>query len=258
MKPDRTTYIGGSDVGKLMNGTDAERVELWLEKTGQAAPENLDWVIPVQIGSATEDFNTRYYEHITGETVTERQRFIRCPTHSFLGCTLDGYIESRNAVFEAKHVNAFADLSEVTARYQAQVHHQMMLRGCESAVLSIIRGTTEHHHFTVPFDPFYAELLKDRVAWFWACVAEMRAPHPLEPIAPPPVIAPTRKVDMTGNNAWAAVAGDWLGNREAAKRFDAAAKEIKAMCEADAAETHGHGIIARRSKTGALTIREMA
>ena len=49
---ERNKGLGGSDAKRVMDGA---WNALWLEKTGRAKPENLDWVIPVQIGQAVSD-----------------------------------------------------------------------------------------------------------------------------------------------------------------------------------------------------------
>ena len=61
---------------------------------------------------------------------------------------------------------------------------------------------------------------------------------------------------MTGSNEWAVNAGAWVDHEEGKRTFDAAAKGIKKLIEDDVKMAHGHGIIARKSKSGAITIRK--
>lgn len=81
------------------------------------------------------------------------------------------------------------------------------------------------------------------------------------PTAAPILAAPkpfgVREVCFTGNNVWAAAATDWLDNREAAKRYAGAVTALKGLVPSDAARAFGHGLEIRRSKAGALSIREM-
>jgi len=67
-----------------------------------------------------------------------------------------------------------------------------------------------------------------------------------------------REVCLEGSNAWAAAAADWLAHREAAKCHAAAVSQVKELVEPDVARAFGHGIEARRSKAGAVTIRELS
>jgi hypothetical protein len=67
-----------------------------------------------------------------------------------------------------------------------------------------------------------------------------------------------REVCLDGQNSWAAAAADWLTHRAAAKVHATACAQIKALVEDDVARAFGHGIEAKRSKSGAITIREFA
>ena len=51
---------------------------------------------------------------------------------------------------------------------------------------------------------------------------------------------------------------DWLMHREAAKTHAAPASLIKSLIEEDVTRAFGHGIEAKRSRSGAITIREFA
>ena len=66
-----------------------------------------------------------------------------------------------------------------------------------------------------------------------------------------------REVCLEGNNAWAAHAADWLIHRDAARKHQAATASLKDLVEPDVARAFGHGIEVKRSKAGALTIREL-
>jgi len=122
---ERRTRIGGSDAAAIVNG---DWLGLWLEKTGRAEPEDLSWVLPVQIGLATEELNLRFFEHATGHQVFGRGEVYRHPDHQYIGTTIDGLvlIEGAPAIIQAKHVNAFAKIEEVERRYFAQVQHEML------------------------------------------------------------------------------------------------------------------------------------
>ncbi|MFP5330114.1 MAG: endonuclease, partial [Alphaproteobacteria bacterium] len=91
---------------------------------------------------------------------------------------------------------------------------------------------------------------------FWECVTSGREPMPAA-IPTPPRPVGVREVCLQGNNAWAAAAADWLANRAAAKAHATAIRTLKALVEADVARAFGHGIEAKRSRAGAITIREL-
>jgi hypothetical protein len=66
-----------------------------------------------------------------------------------------------------------------------------------------------------------------------------------------------REICLEGNNYWASAAVDWLENRQAAKIHASATALIKGLVEEDVARAFGHGIEAKRSKSGAISIREL-
>ena len=65
-----------------------------------------------------------------------------------------------------------------------------------------------------------------------------------------------RLVYSSGIHAWASAAADWLETGKAAKTHAAACKTLKELLDEDVSRAFGHGIEAKRSKAGAITIRE--
>ncbi len=62
-----------------------------------------------------------------------------------------------------------------------------------------------------------------------------------------------RTVDMSGSNAWAEFANLYRLTRPAALDHDRAKTELKALVPEDAKEAAGHGVRAKRSKSGAIS-----
>lgn len=253
----RRTGIGGSDANIIMAG-DAERIfNLYLEKIGEREPEDLSWVLPVQIGQATEELNCAFYAYATGRQVTNRNSDFRHSTRDHMRCELDGFTvigTGDAAILEAKHVNTFSTIEEVVQRYMPQLHHNMACANVRHAVLSVFIGTQKHEIFEVALDDFYLAELLDAEADFWRCVEARTPPEGFQPIAAPVQFEKLRDVDLTGSNEWASFAADWLANKDAAKTFETAAKGLKKLVEPDVGRAYGHGICAKRNKAGAITI----
>lgn len=252
---DRRNWLGGSDFTRLMSGDDDKVMNLWREKRGESEPDDLSAVLPVQMGSFTEPLNLDWYELTTGNIVTceGEERF--SPDLNFVRITLDGMVDAKRAILQAKHVNAFAKIDDVVSKYQPQVQMEMHCAGVDLAILSVFIGTMKYDVVEVAADTAYQTDLLMAADHFWAAVKS--GEPPVAPKVDAPIITEFRTVDMTGNNEWASIAGDWLDNKDAAKAFDAAVKGIKKLVPDDANSTHGHGIDVARSKSGALTIREM-
>jgi hypothetical protein len=70
---------------------------------------------------------------------------------------------------------------------------------------------------------------------------------------PRPRIEAVRIVDMSSSNSWAELAGVFCRTRAAYLDHDAAKAELKKLMPEDAKEAIGHGIRAKRSKSGAIS-----
>ncbi len=256
----REGKLTASRVGVLMNGDDAALYDLWRECTGDPSyePPDLSGVWPVQLGNATEALNLEWYGRKTGHVPTRRGEVVTSQERPWAACTLDGWDANHPdgpAVIEAKHVGGFEPLNAVITRYMPQIHWQMYVTGCTLAVFSIIEGAKKPRLEDVPLDAEYlAELLR-RADAFWECVEKLQPPVAMPAIEAPKIA--TREVDMSKPNAWASFAADWLANQDAAKTFNVATKELKALVPDDAARTVGHGIEVKRSRNGALRIGEL-
>src|SRR5258708_28837854 len=88
---------------------------------------------------------------------------------------------------------------------------------------------------------------------FWRCVESGEAPHLFGVEPPRPRIEAVRIVDMTSSNSWAEFAGVFCQTRAAYLDHEVAKAELKKLMPEDAREAIGHGIPAKRSKTGAVS-----
>jgi len=253
----RHAGVGGSDANIILSG-DGERITaLWEVKRGEASGEDLSTKLPVMLGSWTEAFNRQWYERDTGLLVTDAGKVLVCDEHSWRRCTLDGYVPILNAVWEAKHTNAFTSSDEVVERYMPQLQHNMTVAQAERAVLSVIFGNAKWEVFEIAADWMYQEELLIAEARFWDCVCSGERPvH--APVPTPPKPVGVREICLGGSNSWAAAAADWLAYREAARLHGAAAATLKELVKPDVKRAFGHGIEAKRNKSGALSIRELA
>jgi predicted phage-related endonuclease len=229
-------------------------LRLWREKRGEVEPEDLSDNLVVQLGSVTEALNRLWYERNTSQLVTDVQRQVRHPVNRWMGATLDGMVAGTGAVFEAKFMLPWSFSEEAAAaKHMAQLQHNMWVVNAREAVLSIITGGGKWVEITLPADPLYQHLLITAERKFWRCV-ESGEPPRLFGIEPPrPRIAAVRVVDMSTSNAWAELAGIFCRTRAAFLDHERSKIELKALMPEDAKEAIGHGIRARRSKSGAIS-----
>jgi hypothetical protein len=258
-KPDRRQFIGGSDARIIMSPDEAALVRLWREKRGEAEPQDLSGNLIVQLGVATEDLNRTWYGRNTGRVVTDAQRWVRHPVHRYLAATLDGFVGDLDAVFEAKFMLPWSFSEEAAAeKHMAQLQHNMWVTNARSSVLSIITGGGKWIEMTIPADALYQHFLVTAERRFWRCVQTGQTPSPYGVEPPRPRIEGVRVVDMSESNSWAEFAGLFCATRSAFLDHERARFELKALMPEDAKEASGHGVRARRSKSGAVSFDLLA
>ena len=71
---------------------------------------------------------------------------------------------------------------------------------------------------------------------------------------PSPCLEAVRVVDMASSNTWAEFAAVFTRTRQAHLEHEQAKAELKGLMPEDAKEAIGHGIRAKRSKTGAVSL----
>jgi predicted phage-related endonuclease len=253
-RPDRRWFIGGSDARIIMGGDEAALLRLWREKRGEGEPEDLSGNLVVQLGTATEELNRTWYERNTGRRVTDVQRRVKHATIPWMAATLDGIVEGAEAVFEAKFMLPWSFSEEAAAeKYMAQVQHNMWVTHLRTSALSIITGGGKWVEITIPMDPLYLSVLVSAEKKFWRCVQSGEAPHLINAEPPRPRIEAIRIVDMNSSNSWAEVAALFRSTRGAFLDHERAKGELKALIPEDAKEAIGHGVRAKRSKSGAVS-----
>jgi predicted phage-related endonuclease len=250
----RRAFIGGSDARAIIGNDEARLIQLWREKRGESEPEDLSGDLVVQLGTATEALNRSWYERSTGRSVGDIQRRVQHSAIPWMMATLDGIVEGTGAVFEAKFMLPWSFSEEAAAeKYMAQLQHNMWVTHLRSAVLSIITGGGKWVEITIPMDPLYLSVLVSAEKKFWRCVQSGEPPHLINAQAPRPRIEAIRIVDMSSSNSWAEFAALFRNTRQAFLAHERAKSELKSLMPEDAREAIGHGVRARRSKSGAVS-----
>ena len=250
----RRDFIGGSDARIIMGSDEQALVRLWREKRGEVEPEDLSGNLVVQLGLATEELNRRWYEASTGQVVTDIQKKVRHPALRWMGATLDGRVQGSDAVFEAKFMLPWSFSEEAAAeKYMPQLQHNMWVMAARTAVLSVITGGGKWVEIVTHADPLYQHLIVTAERKFWRCVESSERPQlfGVEPLKPR--LEAVRIVDMTASNAWAEFAAIFTRTRTAHLEHEQARAELKGLVPEDAKEAIGHGVRAKRSKSGAIS-----
>lgn len=247
----RKGKMTASRVACLMTQDEAEILQLYKEFIGEAEPENLDDYWPAVLGSHTEALQILWYMKKSGR-VSMQGEVVTHPVKEWAACTLDGWDEDALCPIECKHVGGFEPTEIVIDRYQPQMQWQMWVTGAGYCALSMIKGAREPIVTHVDREQAYIDEMVERAEDFLMAVA-MREP----PVQLPPIVAPadaTAIVNMTGNNAWAIHAQDYIDHYEGAHKYEESKKLIKRLVGPSVKRAFGHGINVTRDIRGSLRI----
>jgi hypothetical protein len=171
-----------------------------------------------------------------------------------MAATLDGRVEATGAVFEAKFMLPWSFSEGAAAeKHMAQLQHNMWVVTARTAVLSIITGGGKWVEIATHADPLYQHLIVTAERKFWRCVKSGEPPRLFGVEPPKPRIEAVRIVDMRASNSWAEFAGLFRKTRQAHLEHERSKAELKALMPEDVKEAIGHGVRARRSKSGAIS-----
>jgi hypothetical protein len=246
-------FIGGSDARIIVGKDEGALLRLWREKRGEVEPEDLSGNLAVQLGLVTENLNRRWYQTQTGKIVTDVQMWRRHPTLRWMAATLDGRVDG-SEVFEAKFMLPWQFSEEAAAEKHApQLQHNMFVVAARNAVLSVITGGGKWVEIKIRADPLYQHLIVTAERKFWRCVETGETPTLFGVEPPKPRIEAVRIVDMASSNAWAEFAAVFSRTQAAHLEHEQAKSELKSLVPEDAQQAIGHGLRAKRSKSGAIS-----
>lgn len=250
----RRHFLGGSDARTIMGGDETALVRLWQEKRGEVEPANLADDLVVQLGLVTEDLNRDWYERNSGYRVSQCQAQKFHPKITWMAATLDGLIEETGAVFEAKFMLPWSFSEQAAAeKHMAQLQHNMMVVGSKTSVLSIITGGGKWLEMAIPADPVYQTAMMYAERAFWCAVSSGDLPSLFHAEPPRARIEAVKIVDMSTSNAWADLAALFRKTRPAFLDHERSKAELKTLMPEEARVAIGHGIRAKRSKSGAVS-----
>jgi predicted phage-related endonuclease len=251
----RKGHFTGSQANILMNGDAYKINDLWLMHTGDPRYVEADFteVWPVRLGETTEALNLEFAVMKHGPITRQGEVVYGLGSLDWTAATLDGWLTQRNCPIEAKCVNGRSSLDDVVARYQPQMHWQMMVCKAKECALSVIIGGNEPIVEFVPLNRQYARELWQRAMAFWLCVKSKTPPVELPAVLPPPL---ANKIYEMDSDDWKAQAARWIQAYGAAQTAKEAEKALKALVPADAKAATGHGVLITRNRAGSLSLRE--
>jgi predicted phage-related endonuclease len=187
---DRTTYIGGSDVGAILGVSEYRGpVATWRQKRGLDPSTSGETPI-MRAGHHMESFILREFEAAGLGTVLSgadtpngpawAQETIRHPVETWAGATLDAFGSDEGGLFvidckmSRKAIDP-ADPTTVPDDWTLQLHHYAWVTGVERAALAVCRvgGAWDTIRADVPIDlQWYESAIVPKLRAFWQSVQD--------------------------------------------------------------------------------------
>jgi putative phage-type endonuclease len=168
----RSAGIGGSDASVIVGlNRWKSPFQLWLEKTGRAAPEDLSGNEYVYWGKVLEEAVAKRFCELTGKKVQRRGLLQMDEPCSFILASVDRMVVGENAGLECKTCNGFAakewEDDEVPAAYYVQCQHYMMVTGCDRWYIAVLIGGNRFVWKEIPRNDAEIDLLLEAEVDFW-------------------------------------------------------------------------------------------
>ena len=191
--PDRTKYIGGSDIGAIL-GLSRFRspLKVWMEKTGKGN-KKVD-SLPLRFGSFAEAFVASEYARSTGfELVHDESIFVH-PEHSFMSAhidrfVLDGVGTTPYRILECKTTSPFNSSEwgeigsdEVPMSYLCQCIWYMAITNLDRVDLAVLFGNSDFRIYEIARDQVLEEMVIAKATAFWHDYVLKDVPPPVQSI----------------------------------------------------------------------------
>ena len=137
-------------------------------KRGEAEREDLSGNLIVQLGTATEELNRKWYDN-TGRHVKDIQRRVKHSAIPWMAATLDGVVGESGPCLNPSSCCPGRSPKRPRQKYMAQLKHNMWVTHLRGSVLSIITGGGKWVEITIPMDPLYLSVLVSAEKKFWRC-----------------------------------------------------------------------------------------
>ncbi|MGX2958020.1 YqaJ viral recombinase family nuclease [Peribacillus sp. JNUCC 23] len=168
---ERTKGIGGSDAGIIL-GLNKYRTafELWLEKTGQVTPLEIDNEA-IYWGNEMENVVAKEFEKRTDKKVRRTNFMYTHPEFPFIKANLDRLVIGESSLLECKTASAYLakewESDEVPASYLVQVQHYLGVTGKEKGYIAVLVGGNKFIWKEVERDEELINMIFSAEKHFW-------------------------------------------------------------------------------------------
>ena len=182
---ERLSGIGGSDVSAILGLNPYKTAhDLWLEKTGQREPDDLEGNEAVEWGNRLEDLVAEKFAEETGKRVRRNNRTLRSKLYPYMIAHLDREVVGERSILECKTLGAWhkteewgeAGTDNVPDRYLLQCQHYLAVSGRDLAYLSVLIGGRNFRTYIIQRDQDLIDMLVKAEGEFWQHVLDMTPP----------------------------------------------------------------------------------
>ncbi len=176
----RNKGIGGSDASVIVGLNHWKSpFQLWLEKTGQAEPEDLSDNEYVYWGTTLEEVVAKEFTIRTGKKVV-RRGLLQHDDIPYLLASVDRLVVGEDAGLECKTANGFAakawDGDNVPDAYYVQCQHYMAVTGAKTWYIAALIGGNHFVWKEIPRNEDDISALLEAEAEFWRKVEAQEMP----------------------------------------------------------------------------------
>lgn len=167
--------LGGSDIAAIL-GVDPYKtaMQLWLEKTGRAEPEDISDKAPVYWGNVLEAVIADEYAKITGAKVHRVNETLQHPKFPWLLGHIDRRVVGLRKLLECKTAGFFMakewgepGTDHVPERYIIQVQHYLALKDYEEADIAALIAGSDFRIHPIVRDEALIQTMIERANEFW-------------------------------------------------------------------------------------------
>lgn len=167
----RNKFIGGSDAAIVLGLSKWKTAfELYLEKTGQVEPKEID-NDAIYFGNALEDFVAKEFERRTGKKVRKKNQMLQHDEHPFMIANLDRVVVGESALLEVKTTSAYNakewENGETPINYLVQVNHYLAVTGYEKAYICVLIGGQKFVYNEIHRDEELIEMIIQAEKEYW-------------------------------------------------------------------------------------------
>ncbi|SIQ88758.1 putative phage-type endonuclease [Domibacillus enclensis] len=168
---ERNKGIGGSDAGTIL-GLNKYRTafELWLEKTGQVTPQELDNEA-IYWGNEMENVVAKEFEKRTDKKVRRSNFMYSHPDYPFIKANVDRMVVGESALLECKTASAYLakewEADEIPDTYLVQIQHYLGVTGKEKGYAAVLVGGNKFIWKEIERDEELIQMIFNAERHFW-------------------------------------------------------------------------------------------